>query len=64
MVKNTFFVSMKINKNNDLRKKIIKQTVLATLKKQEMNEKNLKKERNGGKKPFKNNKLRCKNTKN
>ena len=53
MVKNTFFVSLKINKNNDLRKKIIKQTVLATLTKQEKDEKNLKKERNGGKKPFK-----------
>ena len=44
---------LKINKNNDLRNKIIQLTVLATITKQEKDEKNLKTKRNGGKKPFK-----------
>ena len=39
MFKKTIFVSLKINKNNDFRNKIIKKTVLATITKQEKGKK-------------------------
>ena len=46
MLKKTIFVYLKFNENNDLRNKIIKKTVLATMKKQENDEKNVKKKIN------------------